>query len=55
MGEQFLLSEKYKVFLKHDAARHLFPDDYKYKDRLISRCARGQVKTAYGYKWEYAE
>ena len=37
----------------HVAARSLFPDNYKYKDRLISRCARGQAKTAYGYKWEY--
>lgn len=37
----------------HEAARNLFPDSYKYKDRLISRCARGQTKTAYGYKWEY--
>lgn len=81
MAGELLLSDKYKVFLKHDApvefleggqikkdgdfikkydnaheaARHLFPDDYKHKDRLISRCARGQAKTAYGYKWEYAE
>ena len=39
----------------HEAARHLFPDNFKYKDRLIARCARGQTKTAYGYKWEYVE
>ena len=39
----------------HEAARHLFPDNFKHKDRLIARCARGQTKTAYGYKWEYVE
>lgn len=37
----------------HSAARYLFPNDYKYKDRLISRCAREQANSAYGYKWKH--
>ena len=37
----------------HEAARALFGDNQSNKDRLISRCARGKSKTAYGYIWKY--
>lgn len=36
----------------HVAAETLFPES-KDKDRLISRCARGRAKSAYGFKWRY--
>lgn len=36
----------------HDAARALFAD-WETRDRLISRCARGACKSAYGYYWRY--
>lgn len=36
----------------YEAARFLFAEA-KYKDRLISRCARGKCKSAYGYMWAY--
>lgn len=37
-----------------EAARYLFGEGTQ-KDRLISRCARGKCKSAYGYCWEYKE
>ena len=37
----------------HEAARSLFGVNHKTKDRLISRCARGACKSAYGYVWKY--
>ena len=36
----------------YEAARFLFGEN-KNKDRLISRCARGKCKSAYGFKWAY--
>lgn len=36
----------------YDAARALFAD-WETRDRLISRCARGACKSAYGYYWRY--
>lgn len=39
----------------HEAARNLFGERHINKDRLISRCARGEAKTAYGYVWRYGE
>ena len=36
----------------NEAARSLFGEGTE-KDRLISRCARGGCKSAYGYKWAY--
>lgn len=38
----------------HDAARSIFGDESKFKDRLIARAARGVVKSAYGFMWRYA-
>ena len=37
----------------HEAARSLFGEGFETKDRLISRCARGACKSAYGYEWRY--
>lgn len=37
----------------HEAARVLFGNEASLKDRLISRCARGKCKSAYGYGWKY--
>ena len=37
----------------HEAARFLFGVEYKFKDRLISRVARGSAKSAYGFIWRY--
>ena len=39
----------------YEAARYLFPENDGNKDRLISRCARGKCKSAYGYRWTYEE
>ncbi|MEE0060401.1 MAG: NUMOD4 domain-containing protein [Acutalibacteraceae bacterium] len=39
----------------YEAARAIFKNNSTNKDRLISRCARGKVKSAYGYYWEYEE
>lgn len=36
----------------YEAARSLFGEG-TLKDRLISRCARGKCKSAYGYCWRY--
>lgn len=36
----------------YEAARFLFGKNTN-KDRLISRCARGKCKSAYGFKWAY--
>lgn len=38
----------------YEAARFLFGTTEN-RDRLISRCARKQCKSAYGYQWEYEE
>ena len=38
----------------YDAARFLF-GEIRYKDRLISRCARGKCNSAYGFTWAYEE
>lgn len=38
----------------YEAARSLFGEGTT-KDRLISRCARGKCKSAYGYFWKYKE
>ena len=37
-----------------EAARSLFGEE-TIKDRLISRCARGKCKSAYGFLWKYKE
>jgi hypothetical protein len=37
------------------AALALFGTATTTQDRLISRCARGKAKSAYGYKWRYAQ
>lgn len=36
----------------YEAARFLFGENTN-KDRLISRCARGKCKSAYGFRWGY--
>lgn len=38
----------------YEAARFLF-GEIRYKDRLISRCARGKCNSAYGFTWAYEE
>lgn len=38
----------------YEAARFLFGES-RYKDRLISRCARGKCNSAYGFSWAYEE
>ena len=38
----------------NEAARFLFGEGTT-KDRLISRCARGKCKSAYGFLWRYKE
>lgn len=38
----------------NEAARFLFGEGTT-KDRLISRCARGKCKSAYGFLWKYKE
>ncbi len=38
----------------NEAAQVLFDEGTK-KDRLISRCARGKCRSAYGYFWRYKE
>lgn len=38
----------------YEAARSLFGEGTR-KDRLISRCARGKCRSAYGYIWRYKE
>lgn len=38
----------------NEAARVLFGEGTA-KDRLISRCARGKCKSAYGFAWKYKE
>lgn len=51
--ERLILSEKYKAFLRCNAPVEFLEGTTK--DRLISRCARGKCKSAYGFLWRYKE